>query len=101
MEIPVLVERVEGNGYRARGVEPFGVAGEGATPQEAIRSFREQVERRIAAGAQLVQVSIPVRPDHPWDRFFGTWHEGDPVINQWEQFVEEYRRETDEDTDIS
>ena len=26
MQIPVLVERVKGNGYRARGVEPFAVS---------------------------------------------------------------------------
>jgi hypothetical protein len=101
MEIPVLVERVEGDGYRARGLEPFGVTGEGATQEEAVRKFREQVESRIAAGARLVQVNIPERHEHPWDRFFGTLQEDDPAIKQWEQFVEEYRREIDEDTDIS
>jgi hypothetical protein len=97
MEIPVLIERVEGDGYRARGVEPFGVTGEGATQEEAIRKFREQVEIRIAAGARVVRVSIQQREDHPWDSFFGTWDENDPAIKRWEELVEEYRREIDED----
>ena len=29
MQIPVLVERVKGNGYRVRGVEPFAVSAKG------------------------------------------------------------------------
>jgi hypothetical protein len=30
MQIPVLVQRVKGNGYRARGKEPFAVSATGA-----------------------------------------------------------------------
>jgi hypothetical protein len=100
MEITVWIERVEGNGYRARGVEPFGVTGEGATKEEAIQSFREQVEDRIASGAQVVQVTIPPYQDNPWEAIRGTWDENDPAIKRWEELVEEYRRQIDEDPSI-
>jgi hypothetical protein len=30
MRIPVLVERVKGNGYRARGTEPFAISAKGS-----------------------------------------------------------------------
>jgi len=97
MEIPVLIERVDGDGYRARGVEPFGVTGEGPTQEDAVRRFRELVESRIAAGAKVVRVNIQQREEHPWESFFGTWDASDPAIKRWEKLVEEYRREIDED----
>src|SRR5262249_53761485 len=31
MQIPVVIERVDGNGYRARGVDPLSLSAEGAT----------------------------------------------------------------------
>ncbi len=40
MQIPVLVERVKGNGYRARGVEPFAVSAKGSTREEALAKLR-------------------------------------------------------------
>jgi predicted RNase H-like HicB family nuclease len=35
MQIPVLVERIAKNGYRARSQKPFGVSARGATREEA------------------------------------------------------------------
>jgi hypothetical protein len=31
MQIPVLVEKIKGNGFRARGTEPFAISARGAT----------------------------------------------------------------------
>ena len=36
MQIPVLVEKVKGNGYRARGTEPFAISAKGSTREEAL-----------------------------------------------------------------
>jgi predicted RNase H-like HicB family nuclease len=38
MQIPVLVEPIAGDGYRARGTEPFGLSAEGATRAEALEN---------------------------------------------------------------
>ncbi len=51
MEIPVLIEPVGPNGFRARSGEPFGLTAEGATREEALQKLREMVQNRIAAAA--------------------------------------------------
>jgi hypothetical protein len=98
MEIQVLVERVEGNGYRVRGVEPFGVTAEGATPEEAINTFRDLVTARLKSGSEIVSVSIP-DIDNPWARMAGIWDKDDPLIDQWIETMKENRRKADEDPD--
>jgi hypothetical protein len=35
--------------------------------------------------------------DRPWEKFEGTWAKDDPLIEEWKQAVEEYRRKMDED----
>jgi hypothetical protein len=36
MQIPVFIETVARNGYRARGLEPFAFSARGATREEAL-----------------------------------------------------------------
>ncbi len=100
MTISVLVERVEGNGYRARSGEPLVLATEGATQEEALLKLRELIQSRIAAGAQLVELDITTKTPPPWARFAGRWKADDPLIEEWEKEVAEYRREMDEDPDV-
>ena len=88
MEIPVLIEPVPPNGFRARSGEPLGLTAEGATREEALQKLREMVTKRIADGAEMT--SLEVGPfQHPWARFAGTWADDDPVIAEWEK---EWRR---------
>ena len=42
MQIPVLVEQVKGNGFRARGTEPFAVSAKGTTREEALAKLRRK-----------------------------------------------------------
>jgi predicted RNase H-like HicB family nuclease len=53
MQISVLVEPVAGNGYRAKGAEPFGFSAEGATREEAIAKVRQLCQARLSGGAPL------------------------------------------------
>ena len=41
MQIPVLVEPVANNGFRARTGEPLPLSADGGTPEEAVRNLRE------------------------------------------------------------
>src|SRR5438874_195671 len=43
MQISVLIEPVPGNGYRAKGGEPFALSAEGATRGEALARLRDQI----------------------------------------------------------
>jgi hypothetical protein len=100
MEIPILIERVEGNGYRARSGEPLVLSAEGATQAEVLRKLQEQIEARMAAGAQLVSVNVLSTQEHPSARFRGKWSKDDPVIQRWKQYVEDYRQKIEEDPSI-
>ncbi len=44
MQIPVLVERLKGNGYRARGKDPFAISAKGATREEALAKLRAKIQ---------------------------------------------------------
>jgi hypothetical protein len=53
MQIPVLVERVKGNGYRARGTEPFAISAKGSTREEALAKL--DAERKLVdANRELI-----------------------------------------------
>src|SRR5437016_4676790 len=53
MDIPVLIEPVAGNGYRAKCGEPLPISAEGRTRDEALANLRRLVEQRVAAGAEV------------------------------------------------
>ncbi len=95
MQVPVLIERVDENGYRARAGEPFGWTADGATPAEALQQLREVVAQRVAAGATIATLDLSVR-DHPWMELAGTW-KGHPLLDDWKKAVAEYRQAVDND----
>lgn len=99
MNIPVVLEPIAGNGYRASG-GPFAITAEGATQEETLAKLRDQIDQRLAAGAQLVELEVKKPKKRPWMRFAGTWQPGDPFIERWKQAVEEYRQKMDEDPTI-
>jgi hypothetical protein len=103
MQIPVLIEPVAGNGFRATGGEPLRLTAQGATPDEALRRLREMVEDRIAAGAQFTTVEVPpveTRPaKHPWAPFAGTLKD-DPLLEEWKEAMADWRRQMDADPDV-
>jgi hypothetical protein len=99
MQIPVLIEQIQGNGYRASGGEPLKLSAEGATREEALQKLQSLIRQRLAQGAEVVQLTVD-NARHPWDEFVGTWDENDPVIQEWEKAVVEYRRQVDADPDI-
>jgi predicted RNase H-like HicB family nuclease len=99
VQIPVLIEVVAGNGYRASAGDPFGLTAVGTTREETLRNLQELIENRLACGAELT--NIDVRPtQHPLAKYAGTWRENDPLISEWKKAVEEYRREIDQDPEI-
>jgi hypothetical protein len=97
MQIPVLIEPIARNGYRAQGMEPFAVSAKGATREEALAKLRTKIESRLKKGAELVGLEVGAPPD-PWMPFAGMFKD-DPWIDDWKQSIEEYRRKIDEDPD--
>jgi len=106
MDVQVLIERVEGNGYLARSA--LGLSAQGATPEEAVRNLKDETERRLANGARLTVMSLP--PKHPWAiqvsqdpnpwrAVTGIYDPNNPMIQEWLAAIEEYRRSRDTDPD--
>lgn len=87
MEIPVLVESVAGNGYRA---ELFALVGEGATPEDALKRLQESVSAKLRSGAVVKSIEIPPK-ENPWLRGAGMYDPNDPLVQEWLQIIQEQR----------
>jgi hypothetical protein len=63
MDIPILVEPIEGGRFRARAGEPFGLQAEGATKAEAVEALKHVIDARLQNGAEigLLTVTPPQR----------------------------------------
>jgi predicted RNase H-like HicB family nuclease len=96
MRILVLVEPLEGGGYRARGGEPFGFTAEGKTPAQAIEKLRELIAGKLRNGAQLTHLEIHA-PENPLLPMQGMYDPNDPEVQGWLQAMQDYRREVEED----
>src|SRR5437868_4436360 len=97
MQIAVLLEKVAGKGYRARGGEPFALTAEGATREQALAKLRELIADKLRAGAEVVALEIPAV--HPALRTAGRLDPNDPMVQEWLEIMAENRRKADEDPD--
>jgi predicted RNase H-like HicB family nuclease len=97
MQIPILIERVAGNGYRARGAEPFSLSAEGATREEALSRLRSQLKARLEAG-DIVPLEIDFQP-HPLMEFAGMFKD-DPDFEDVVKIMSENRRKMDADPNV-
>jgi predicted RNase H-like HicB family nuclease len=95
MKIPVLVERVKGNGYRARGTEPFAISAKGSTREEALAKLRAKIQTRLKDGTEIVGLEIGPQP-HPWLEFAGMFKD-DKWIEDWINSMKEYRQQVEDD----
>jgi predicted RNase H-like HicB family nuclease len=94
MQVPVLVELLgDRPGYLARLGEPFNLTAEAGTPEEALHELSRAVQLRLQTGARLMPLTLP-SPSTP----FGVhgWLPDDELTHEWQQAVEDYRRDCDE-----
>jgi predicted RNase H-like HicB family nuclease len=100
MELPVLIEPVAGNGYRAKSGEPLPLTAEGATREEALRNLRQLVQQRLHTGAEVAALQVPGPPPaNPWVEFAGMFKD-DPYFDEWQEAIAENRRRADEEPDL-
>ena len=100
MEIPVLIEPVAGNGYRAKSGEPLSLAAEGTTRDEAVQKLSDLVRQRLDNGAEVTALDVPTADaPNPWVEFAGMFKD-DPYFDEWQAAIAENRRKADEDMDL-
>jgi hypothetical protein len=98
MQIPVLIEPVAGNGFRACGIGPEAAVAEGKTDAEALERLRQDLESRIKAGARIAYLEIPLQ-NHPLARAAGIFQPDDPVVQEWKEIMAENRARDNESPD--
>jgi hypothetical protein len=95
MEITVLLEPKEGQGYRASSGSPLVTEAEGISREEALCNLRMQIEHKVRSGAEILTLEVG-EPAHSWTRFAGTL-KNDPLAEAWVQAMAEYRTSVDND----
>lgn len=97
MQVPILIERVPGNGFQAQAAYPFGITAEAPTRDEALAKVQTLIQAKLDSGdTELVQLTINA-PANPWLKLAGTLDAGDPVVKEWLDIVAENRRLADAD----
>src|SRR5437660_3523636 len=95
MQIPVLVEPVANNGFRAKAGEPLPVSADGGTPEEAVRNLRAAMDRQLKDGKQLR--SVDIASENPWLAMAGMHDPNDQLVQEWKQEMAVYRQEIEDD----
>src|SRR5947207_1160148 len=58
MQIRVLVQRVKGNGDRARANVPFAVSSKRITREEGVAKLRAKIQIRLMSGTEFVHLEV-------------------------------------------
>lgn len=100
MKIPVLIEPLPGEGFRASGAA-WEMSAEGQTSEEALDRLRQEVQQRLSHGSQVTyldteQLAPNSKSEHPLARFAGCMKD-DPLYDEWQAAVAEYRANCDQD----
>ena len=98
MEVSVILEKVDGNGYRATTLVPAMLIAEAPTRDEAVDKIQSLIMEKFSH-AELIRVKIPEIADaNPWLAIAGTWRDH-PDLDEVLENITAYRREVDADPD--
>jgi hypothetical protein len=98
MQIAVLIEPVDSEGYRATTGQPLALTAEGATREEALRELRRVLATRLSAGAEIALIEVSAA-EHPLAQYAGMFKDN-PLFDDWQRAIAEYRRQMDGEQEI-
>ena len=98
MKIPILIESTSEQCYRATAGEPFEVSVEAETPAAALEKMKHLIDHRMAQGARIVALDLP-DDANPWLEGAGMFRD-DPLFDDWQRAIADYRREANKMTDL-
>ena len=99
MTLPVILEPTSDNRVRAHSTVPMSVSAIGDDADEALRLWRLSFRETLPAGAKVVMVNPSETEDHPLANVAGLLKDH-PLFNEWQQAIEEYRRQRDPDDNV-
>jgi hypothetical protein len=94
MQVPILIESIEGGRFRARAGEPFAMSAEGKTTLEAQQKLAGLIADRLKAGAVFLTLEVPLAPPHV---LYAGCMKDDPLFEQMQQAIAENRQCEDAD----
>ncbi len=94
MQIPVAIEPIPLGGFRAASGSPFMVVAEGSTREEAVAKVRDELNRQLERGKDVVMIEVGAEAENPWLKMAGRLKDN-PLVDEWRAAVEEYRRQRD------
>jgi hypothetical protein len=94
MQIPILIEPLEGDRFRAKAGAPFELSEEAATKEEAVCLLQARISEQLASGAELWMVSVPGSAAKPVG-LVGGLAKDFPHWDEFVQAVESFRRQED------
>ena len=98
MDVSVMLERVDDNGYRATALVPTPLIAEAPTRNEAVEKIRALIGETLSR-AELIRVEVPLAgSESPWLSIAGTWRDH-PDLDAVRANIEAYRQEVDSDPD--
>ena len=94
MQIPILVESLGQDQFRAEAPAPFSVSAEGKSSAEAVQNLRARIEQEFANGRQIVLLDLPLDGENPWVKYAGHLKD-ESFLDDFQAALAEYRRQRD------
>lgn len=96
MEIPVIVEQIQGNGFRARVSMPEALSIEGPSRDAVLASMETLLHEKLSQVEVVrLNVSLPGE-ENPWLAVAGMWKDN-PDALEAEEYARQYRQQVDAD----
>jgi hypothetical protein len=95
MEIPIVVEPLQGSGFRASSGVLLGLESEAPTREEAVEKLRDLIDGRLNAGVEIRELEVG-GTRHPLAPFAGTLKD-DPLLQPLKDAIAEYRQTREDD----
>ena len=99
MQIPIVIEALPGNRFRAKSTTALPSVVEAASAEESLRLWREKYAAVLPSDAEVVAVEQPARESHAFAKFIGTL-KNEPLVELWREGLAEYRRDRDREDGI-
>ena len=93
MQIAVLVEPVNGTGYRATSGQPLAFTAEGVTREDALRQLQDAVQNRLNAGAEIMPLELDAKKNSLAS--YAGMFKNNPLFDEWQAAIAEYRRQVE------
>ena len=100
MEIPVVIECLAKNGFRAKTGQPLALSAQGSTRQQALKNLQRLLQRKLRRGLELASLLVPAEAhDNPWISFAGMFKD-EPMFDEVLKIMAESRRKDNADPHI-